>query len=549
MKAFNLLHEPWILVRAPDGDVSEISLLTLFGNAHHYQSLAGESPTQDMAMLRLLLAILHGALASDLATDDEEEADALIDEALARWQGIWQAGHFPYERIEAYLTEYAERFYLIHPTHPFYQVADMAKGTAYSAAKLIGDLAESGNKKRLFAQRAAQGKAELSYAEAARWLPHLHGFDDTAAKPTQKGLPSSGAGWLGRLGLLAAAGETLFHTLMLNWVLLPDGMDRVWGTDKPIWALPPRQAERVPIPVPNSQAALLTLQSRRVALQREGECITGFLLQGGDFFPKENAFVEQMTVWYDNTPNDKSPLTFIPLRHKPAVQMWRDFAPLFAQDARDEEHRGKQRRCPGVVAWVGRLKDEKMLPDGLIRFEIAGLHYGDKDFFVDDAFADTLSFNISLLSKLNEGWIRRIIGMLRDETWPLVRAVGNLAQAIAQAAGADEKEGGKAESDAAQTQAYYRLDIPFRHWLKTEANPDNPQDINDAERHWWDTSQRLVRQLGDEIVQSCSLQALIGRDGNSAPQAYQRFLKHTKSAKTLRAPAQKGGDKGGKQAQ
>ncbi|MDR0896684.1 MAG: type I-E CRISPR-associated protein Cse1/CasA [Oscillospiraceae bacterium] len=548
MQAFNLLEEPWILVRAPDGDVSEISLLTLFRNAHRYQSLAGESPTQDMAILRLLLAILHGALGSEFATDDDDEADEPYHEALSYWRSIWQAGQFDYECIHTYLAPYADRFYLIHPTHPFYQVADMAKGTAYSAPKLIGDLAESSNKKRLFSQRTAQGKASLSFAEAARWLPHLHGFDDTASKPTEKGLPSSGAGWLGRLGLLAAAGESLFHTLMLNWVLLPDGANTVWGADKPIWELPPRKAERVQIPVPNSQAALLTLQSRRVALQREGERITGFLLQGGDFFPKENAFVEQMTVWYDNTPNDKSPLTFIPLRHKPAVQMWRDFAPLFAQDIRDDEHKGKQRRCPGVVAWVRRLKDEKMLPDGLIRFEIASLHYGDKDFFVDDAFADALSLNLSLLSGLHKGWIDRITAMLRDETWPLVRAVGNLAQAIAKAAGVDEKKGGKAEMDAAQTQAYYRLDIPFRHWLETEANPDHPQGMNAAVEHWWDRSKSIVRQLGDEIVQNCPLQALIGRDGISAPQAYQRFLEQTKSVKSLRTPAQKGGDKGGKQA-
>ena len=58
-KEFNLLHEPWILVMRPDGMTEEVSLLDVFRRAPEFQSLAGELPTQDVAVLRLLLAILH----------------------------------------------------------------------------------------------------------------------------------------------------------------------------------------------------------------------------------------------------------------------------------------------------------------------------------------------------------------------------------------------------------------------------------------------------------------------------------------------------------
>src|SRR5690606_5216521 len=115
-----------------------------------------------------------------------------------------------------------DRFWLFHPERPFYQVAGMGKATDYSAAKLNGELAESGNKIRLFASRGGPAKGWLSYAESARWLLYVNGFDDTSAKPKRKGLPSPGAGWLGKLGLVQAVGDNLFETLLLNLVLLDD---------------------------------------------------------------------------------------------------------------------------------------------------------------------------------------------------------------------------------------------------------------------------------------------------------------------------------------
>ena len=56
---FNLIHEPWVCVHYLDGTVGEVSLLELFRDAHTIQSLAGDLPTQDAAILRVLLAILH----------------------------------------------------------------------------------------------------------------------------------------------------------------------------------------------------------------------------------------------------------------------------------------------------------------------------------------------------------------------------------------------------------------------------------------------------------------------------------------------------------
>ncbi|MFR5070193.1 MAG: type I-E CRISPR-associated protein Cse1/CasA [Eubacteriales bacterium] len=56
---FNLLDEPWIKVMKRDGTIDEVSILTVFEQAHLYTDLAGELATQNVAVLRLLLAVLH----------------------------------------------------------------------------------------------------------------------------------------------------------------------------------------------------------------------------------------------------------------------------------------------------------------------------------------------------------------------------------------------------------------------------------------------------------------------------------------------------------
>ena len=55
---FNLLTEPWVRVRRPDNTVQEVSLTDALLHAQDYVDLAGEMPTQDAAVLRLLLAVL-----------------------------------------------------------------------------------------------------------------------------------------------------------------------------------------------------------------------------------------------------------------------------------------------------------------------------------------------------------------------------------------------------------------------------------------------------------------------------------------------------------
>jgi len=61
-QSFNLLDEPWIRVTWLDGEPGEVSLLTAFRDAVRISGIHGEIASQDVAILRLLLAIAHRAM-------------------------------------------------------------------------------------------------------------------------------------------------------------------------------------------------------------------------------------------------------------------------------------------------------------------------------------------------------------------------------------------------------------------------------------------------------------------------------------------------------
>ncbi len=526
-KEFNLLYEPWILTMNQHGKVEELSIIDVFRNAPNLKAIAGELPTQDVAVMRLLLAILHAVVGRyDLDGNYAPLCDADPESAINAWCDIWDMKEFPMHLIEKYLQKYEDRFWLFHPDTPFYQVAGLNKATEYTSSKLNGELSESGNKIRLFSGRSGVHKEMLTYAEAARWLLHLNAYDDTSAKPKGKDLPSPGAGWLGKLGLIFAAGNNLFQTLMLNLVLLKDEGSTVWGPEKPIWEIPVRSAERTEILQPNNLSELYTIQSRRLLLNRKDDKVTGYMLLGGDFFQKENAFNEPMTTWRNTAKKASDPDCYVPARHKPERQIWRDFSSIVLQQ-------DKQKR-PGIVSWIAFLQDHQILEQPIFCFQTPAAAYGDKDFFIDDIFNDSISFNIQLLSSIGDTWIPRILEELKT-TDLLVAQLGFLAQNIAESAGNLEGNGQKAN---AMMSAYHKLDMQFRNWL---VNIDPKQDdIEVACAKWWEDEVQIIRKLGKTLIEQAGPNAFIGKPGKiTSTEAYNIFQMKTSS----RAALTKGGKK------
>ena len=496
---FNLLDEPWIKVMKENGTIEEVSLITVFEQAHLYTDLAGELATQNVAMLRLLLAVLHTVF-SRVDEHGEEAPIEETDHALDRWGALWNKNCFPIEPIKAYLHTQHERFWLFHPERPFWQALSAAKGTEYSAAKLIGELSESSNKTRLFPPRTGEDKTEVSYGEAARWLLYVNGYDDTSAKPKGKNLPSPGAGWLGKLGLITAKGKTLFETLMLNLVLLKEDYEP-WEPNVPAWELPkPREGERIEITIPDNPAALLTLQSRRLLLERNNRKVTGYRLLGGDFFSRENAFNETMTVWKPVMERGKSTGQYQPKRHDSSKQMWRDFASIVEQN--DSKH------LPGVVTWINQLQKVNLLDQHrMICFSIASVQYGDKDFFVTDEFSDSLTFYAELLTEAGETWKQLALDEIQrcDQ---VANIIGRLARDLVKSAGGEE---GDTASYRAKEEFYHRLDLSFRKWLSALDPEQTVEERNHLKSQWLTHVWKTAAALGEELVENAGTAAFVGR--------------------------------------
>ena len=526
---FNLLDEKWILVRKSDCTVDELSLTDALLKSHEYVELAGELPTQNVSILRLMLAVLHTVF-SRYSPQGEPSPLYDSDDAADRWKELWNAGRLPEKPIRDYLASVHDRFWLFHPERPFYQTEAAKIGTEYTASKLNGAVSESGNKIRLFCGCTGVQKSELSYSEAARWLLYVNNYDDTSSKPKGKNLPSPGAGWLGKLGLITIRGNNLFETLVYNLILLNHkrNFSEVWGPECPAWEPDvPNTAERAEIPMPDNLSELYTLQSRRLWLNRDdNEKVIGYNLLGGDFFEKMDAFIEPMTVWSKVKGNERAGEKFQPRRHDSSVQMWREFS--YAFETAEGSH------IPGVVLWTKYIK--QMLPESrkLISFSIASVQYGDKDFFVNDVFSDSLTFHTDLITEIGEHWRAKITEEI-EKCKKSAAALRDLAKDIELAAGSSEDTVLKrAVVERACEQYYYEIDLPFRNWL--ERIDPNWEIVSEQEeqalREWHETAKRIALRIGQELVESAGTAAIVGRavkDKNdkersySAPDAYRYF--------------------------
>lgn len=526
---FNLLYEKWILVTTDNGESEEISLLSVFERAHKLKGLAGELVTQDIAVLRFLLAILHAVFSRWSPQGDESEIEDM-DDAIERWRMLWKAKKFPHEIIERYLKSHEDRFFLFDEEKPFYQVHFTCD--IYTKDKLkivpaekdmryfVGEIAESGNKNNLFLSRKLQ--EGVSYQEAARWLLHMNNFDlsPSGAPPkNSKKFNGYGMAWLSNLGLVNIEGTNLFESLMLNFVLGDMG-ENDYETGLPDWEKPPvfdlNSLEDINPVFPKTSAELLSMRFRFLELFRHENkaCVSKVLIWSGRTLLQENAFLEHMTIWQEKDTSN------IPRLHNSSRQVWKDFSALLLVSREKKEQR------PGVIKWLSMLKDAGVLQIPLIKIKTVGQETKNCS-AIKDVFSDSLTFHAQLLSQIAEdGWIRRIQNEIISVE-KLVAEVGFLAQNLAKAAGS--KTGSEKKKYSAKEQAYSRIDNPFRHWIEN-INP-NQDDMDDSCTTWRKKAKQIVLELGNELVEQAGPQAIVGRTLKeqtkerwyTAPEAFNEF--------------------------
>lgn len=508
---FNLIDEPWIRVLDGQCRLRDVSIREAILDAHLYTGIKGELPTQDAAILRVLLAILYRIyLKKDLDGNDAPIKDK--DDAIDRWTELWEGGKFPAAPINEYLDKWHDRFWLFDPDYPFFQVPDL-EGSEFTAKKLNGRVAMSENKSKLYHEGMEETYNTLAYPEAARWLVCINAYDDTSNKPFKKNksekYPSTGVGWLGKIGLVYPEGDNLFETLVLNLAFLKNGED-LWNPGRPVWENnSPKRDQRTEIPLPENPCELLTLQSRRLLLKRTDGAVTGFIPLGGDFFSIVNADSEQMTAWTAEKKGKKPTGNYAPKRHDIKKAAWREFPSLFT------EAEGKK---PGIVKWIeGLSRNGEALEDRFVRFRTVAVVYGNQNSMVDDIYSDTIEMHSGILKDLAQkdgGWIGRI----QEEVEKCEKAaciLQTLERRIRTASG--ESQGGKKKPKepppTALEQFFAEIDIPFRGWLRSL---DPTVSLMESEnrgifKNWEETAYRIASNVGSTVVNDAGPDAFKGR--------------------------------------
>lgn len=498
--SFDLTARPWVPVLRMDGVEEELSLREVFEQAGQLRSVVGDLPTQEFALVRLLLALAHDAL--DGPRDTEH------------WARLWEDGDC-FEPVAGYLDEYLDRFDLLHPSAPFFQVAGLRtpSGEVFSLNRIVADVP---NNEPFFTSRMP-AVDRLGFAEAARWVVHAHAYDTSGIKTGIEGdervkggkVYPLGVGWAGTLGGVYAEGQTLRETLLLNLVAWDTAGVRFGEGDLPAW----RREPCCPGPGvhrrPSGVRDLYTWQTRRVRFHFDAGGVHGVVLGYGDPLGPHNMHTDEpMTAWRRSAAQEKKrgeALVYMPREHDPSRSAWRGLEALVVGRA-EAGHSGEAAKVlrPGVLEWIAKLVSVGELPRGyLIRTRVVGCVYGTQQSVVDEIVDDRLVMSVVLLHREDREYAREAIDAVSDAE-RAVTALGDLATDLARAAGS-ETEGRRS---AARALGFDALDAPYRTWLTELATAEDPT----AHRTQWQKSTlRILRHLSEELIAQAGDAAWEGR--------------------------------------
>lgn len=535
MGHFNLLEEQWIVVMTDDkGSTKEVSLIELFQNAHAYKRLAGETPAQDFALLRFLLAILHtvfsrfddlGEAYEWIALDEkfvpknetvDEDDESEYNEALFdTWKALWNAETFP-EIIGKYLEKWSNRFNLYDENYPFYQITEQEyknilkedetikkkqskKESGVTNLRLINRLiSESDHKIELFSPTSEKYKNILTNPSLVRWLIAFQGYTGTAEKKQFPKMTSSGEkGWLLSLGGIYLQGTTIKETLLLNMVISNETSKQT-----PIWEKEFNEKINDLInKIPNNLAELYTIWSRLIVINHNDYSpihIKPIKLPKKDLL---DFYLEKMTLWQcPKTGNNKG--RFIPKSHPIDQSFWRSFGHFSPEgDISKEGH-----RRPGIIDWQNKLANENRLKNSIVTIVSVGLSYNrDASQMVNDEVFDEINIHNEVLADVEEknGWVINISKEISKTKYVIDSILKGFASEIKQIRNLSND----GFVNTIIQDAYFAIDLPFRKWLSEIKFED---DKNKTIQAWRQTLHTIIMEQAQQLLKTAGKRDFIG---------------------------------------
>ncbi|MHA2788003.1 type I-E CRISPR-associated protein Cse1/CasA [Corynebacterium sp. S7] len=517
---FSLIYEPWIRGENRQGATVEVSLNDVFDGTADLVRLQGDSPVQDYAVLRVLLAVFWRAHVPESHVNPGETFgfSCWFEKT---WNLLEKSSADP-ASVE-YLEKYADRFNLFDPEKPFMQVADLhTKDGSYRPISLL--IPEINSK--YFTMRAGHGAESVSFAEAARWLINLHAFDFSGIKTGVEGDSRAkggrsypiGQGWSGLTGGTVIQGESLLQTLLLNtvaeaisvetdrpvWERLPDGPD-VRSKNLPVDTIEPASSQ------PQGPADLATWQTRRVRLITEDNAVTGVLITNGDPIPEAgaNVFGDPMTPYRFSANKSKKGLdVYYPRPYDSQRTMWRSLDALIVSETdagfSEKEKAPKRPEILTSIAEVSNDFDE--IPE-VLNLSLVSVEYGPKA----SSVASTISAEVGIpTAMLLENHVD-----VRDAVRNAASTTGDAAVALGQFAGnLNTAAGGEYSFQAQHTDGLLaELEPRFLEWLRELPVADvmESDEMHAQIGNWQQTVRNATEEHAQILLKGAGPKAFIGR--------------------------------------
>lgn len=550
--SFNLVTDPWIkVISKEDYDEKEVSLTELFKNTKAYCQLAGDSKSQDLAILRLLLAILVTVYTRFDSNDEQygwiklednwqvikidEDIDNLDKTLLKTWKKLYKQRSFSNKVVE-YLDKYKSKFDLFGQT-PFYQVSrevydqnvdakkQVAKGKGTVSVKQINRrVSESNNTPSIFSPKSEGEKNKVNLAELTRWLITYQNFSGVTdkTKVVSKEKFSSSKGWLFSISPVYIKGNDLFETLMLNLTLTDDGAGQEFLNQKPVWeydGINEYIKRRLVVKFPDNLAELYTLWSRMLHIEWNNGEPTIFTA-GLPKVDSENVFLEPMTTWRTVKDGGERPAT--KSKNNLNVAMWRNFGqyvPVYTGDDKESS------RIPGVVLWVQDLRNKKGISKEKFVNLVSVAMISDGNATSQSPYSevvDNMEAEAGVLfdenPELSKYWPKRIEGAVLD-TQKIASYFYWFTKEFSELRGVKDSSW----ANKAAERFYDRLNSPFYSWLSSITEDSNREE---KVREWRKTLNRIVAQQAKEVFALSASAEIIGKGKDNAFTIYNKLKRN-----------------------
>lgn len=555
MTRFNLIDEPWIKVIDENNQNTMVSIKAIFENANKYKKIAGDMATQDFAVFRVLLSILHtvysrfdfyGDVYENVhldekfkpinELDDEDDIDEYKEALMETWKNLWKNKCFT-DSINKYLEKWHDRFYLFDDKYPFFQVSeeDIADKINENSKKNLLKYIEGSNKKdnlvkgktinrlicesdhklAMFSPKYDENKSKLSEADIIRWLIMYQGYTGVADKvklETKKYTTSKG--WLYDIGGIYVNGENLFETFMLNLILVHPNLDT--KIQKPCWEY--ENEELIQNYLKNKEidnlAELYTNWSRVIYINSELNIKKDF-----KFFSvklpeinHENNFLECMTL----LKYDEKEKVYKPLKHELYKSLWRNYG-LITTD-----------KNIGIRRWLDNVKNEiKDFKINIIAISMQADNNSSSRIPINEIYDGFNVENSVFLDKNKKGWIIRINDIVEITKDILDKNYRMFVRDLRKIRNIQKKEE-QTELFIINNEVekiYLAIDTPFKNWLSSLKNEDN---IEEKMNEWKCTLKNIIEKYMNAFLENANMKDYKGIEKNGKIEniitIYNRFL-------------------------